>query len=48
MKSFYMRDNDDKETVAAFDLLVPGVYDMNFCDVIRLCFFMVRCGIVIL
>ena len=25
IKSFYMRDNDDKQTVAAFDLLAPGV-----------------------
>lgn len=25
IKSFYMRENDDKETVAAMDILVPGV-----------------------
>ena len=36
MKSFYMRDNDDKETVAAFDLLVPGVYDMMLSDAVFL------------
>lgn len=25
IKAFYMRDNEDGETVAAMDLLVPGV-----------------------
>lgn len=25
IKAFYMRDNDDKKTVAAFDVLVPGI-----------------------
>ncbi|KAH8078087.1 asparagine-tRNA ligase [Aureococcus anophagefferens] len=28
IKSFYMRDNDDGETVAAFDLLAPGVGEL--------------------
>ena len=28
IKSFYMRDNDDKQTVAAFDLLAPGVGEL--------------------
>lgn len=28
IKSFYMRDNDDKLTVDAFDLLVPGVGEL--------------------
>jgi len=28
IKSFYMRDNDDEETVACFDLLVPGVGEL--------------------
>eukprot|EP00607_Mallomonas_marina_P011064 CAMPEP_0182424800 /NCGR_PEP_ID=MMETSP1167-20130531/11065_1 /TAXON_ID=2988 /ORGANISM="Mallomonas Sp, Strain CCMP3275" /LENGTH=511 /DNA_ID=CAMNT_0024604893 /DNA_START=149 /DNA_END=1684 /DNA_ORIENTATION=+ len=28
IKAFYMRDNDDGETVDAFDLLVPGVGEM--------------------
>ena len=28
IKSFYMRDNDDKHTVAAFDLLAPGVGEL--------------------
>lgn len=26
IKAFYMRDNDDGETVAAMDLLVPGTH----------------------
>ncbi len=25
IKAFYMRENDDKKTVAAMDLLVPGI-----------------------
>lgn len=28
IKSFYMRDNDDKETVDSFDLLVPGIGEL--------------------
>ena len=28
IKSFYMRDNDDGETVDCFDLLVPGVGEL--------------------
>jgi len=28
IKAFYMRDNDDGKTVAAFDLLVPGVGEL--------------------
>lgn len=28
LKSFYMRDNNDGETVAAMDLLVPGVGEL--------------------
>merc|ERR1712087_947885 len=28
IKAFYMRDNEDKETVAAMDLLVPGVGEL--------------------
>ncbi|CAM9141889.1 unnamed protein product, partial [Ectocarpus fasciculatus] len=28
IKSFYMRDNDDGETVASFDLLVPGIGEL--------------------
>jgi asparaginyl-tRNA synthetase len=28
LKSFYMRDNEDGETVAAMDLLVPGVGEL--------------------
>ena len=28
IKSFYMRDNEDGKTVAAMDLLVPGVGEM--------------------
>ena len=28
IKSFYMRDNDDNETVDSFDLLVPGVGEL--------------------
>ena len=28
IKSFYMRDNDDGQTVAAFDLLAPGVGEL--------------------
>jgi len=28
IKAFYMRDNDDGETVAAFDLLAPGVGEL--------------------
>ena len=28
IKSFYMRDNDDGTTVAAMDLLVPGVGEL--------------------
>ena len=28
IKSFYMRDNDDKKTVAAFDLFAPGVGEL--------------------
>jgi len=28
IKSFYMRSNDDGDTVAAFDLLVPGVGEL--------------------
>jgi len=30
IKAFYMRDNDDGETVAAFDLLVPKVSKVFF------------------
>lgn len=26
IKAFYMRDNEDGETVAAMDLLVPGTW----------------------
>ena len=28
IKAFYMRDNDDNETVAAMDLLVPGIGEL--------------------
>ena len=28
IKSFYMRDNDDKSTVDSFDLLVPGIGEL--------------------
>jgi len=28
IKSFYMRDNDDGKTVAATDLLVPGIGEL--------------------
>jgi asparaginyl-tRNA synthetase len=28
IKAFYMRDNDDKETVDSFDLLVPGIGEL--------------------
>lgn len=28
IKAFYMRENDDKETVAAMDLLVPGIGEL--------------------
>jgi asparaginyl-tRNA synthetase len=28
IKAFYMRNNDDQETVASFDLLVPGMGEL--------------------
>lgn len=33
VQSFYMRDNDDQETVASFDLLVPGAEVLTHCNV---------------